>query len=97
MEKLYANLDKLLGFEKEISFLDNSIWAWVAALIAIIIVHFGLRPIFNWIVRKIAGAAHKVKGGFADIALSALENSKWWFFFVIALFLGASFLHLGKL
>ena len=85
-----------MGFEKEISFLDNSIWAWIAALIAIIIVHFGLRPIFNWIVRKIAGAAHKVKGGFADIALSALENSKWWFFFVIALFLGTRFLDLGS-
>jgi small-conductance mechanosensitive channel len=30
-----------------------------------------------------------------DIIISALENSRWWFFFVIALFLGASFLHLG--
>lgn len=88
-------MEEILTTLQTIEFFNNAVPDWFLALTGTCVLFLGLRVLFSVLERRIGSLSRKTVTVLDDLIAAALESTRAWSLFVVAVWGGARFLDLG--
>ena len=77
-----------------VTFLGNTVTAWLAAVAAAAVVAFGLRAVRGVVAKRLAGMVVNTETRLDDIVFDLVNETKFLFLLVVGLYVGSYFIAL---